>query len=337
MRLETREKDRVRLLLEDTEDLWLASRLIEPGSIVRGSGTRKVAAGEKDVAKKRYTFELDVERSELQASGLRVLGTVRNELEDVPKASHQSILLVAGDRLELERSWDPIAQRRLERALERVKRSYLVVLFDREEASIIEVSGKGSREVERLSGEVARKDYDVRGEDFFTRLTREVERVAQRGYSAVIFAGSSIWIDEIKKREPTIKPRYVEIAGADTTSVRSLLERREVASELAGLQGVDEIGLVEELLRRISTGSKHAYGLNEVERAVSLGAAETVMITQRVIDKAFEAGTFDRIRSLLDAAEASKARIEILDTDDEAMMKLDGLGGIAALLRYDVN
>lgn len=337
MRLERREKDMIRLLTEDTEDLWLAGTLIGPGSVVRGRGTRKVAAGEKDVAKKTYTFELDVEKTELQASGLRVSGTVRNELDDVPKGSHQSLLFQPGDRLELERSWDPIAEHRLARALERVKHAYLVVLFDRDEALVMEVSGKGSREIERLTGEVERKDYDVRGEDFFARILREAERIAARGYSVVLLAGSSIWIDEIKKRETSLSPRYVEVPGADSSTVRSLLERREVAAELEGLQGVQEISLVEELLRRISVGEKHAYGMAEVERAVAMGAAETVLITQRALDTAFEKGTFDRVRALLDAAESTQARIEILDTDREAMMKLDSLGGVAALLRYDVS
>lgn len=336
MRLETKEKNRIVVLLEDTEDLWFASKIITAGSIVRGRGTRKVAAGEKDVAKKTYVFELDAERVELQPTGLRVLGTVRNELDDVPKASHQSILFQPGDRLEITREWDVLTRKRLEHALERVSHRYLVVFFDRDSAVVSEVSGRGSREIERLSGDVARKDYDVQSEDFFARVLRESERIAQRGYAAVILAGSSIWIDEMKKRETTLSARYVEVSSVDSSSIRTLLERREIASELSALSGMQEVSLVEELLKRISTGSKYAYGFSDVEKAIGFGAVETVLISQRAIDKAFENETFDRIKVLMESADAIQARIEIIESERDAMLKLDGLGGIGALLRYDI-
>jgi protein pelota len=336
MRLERRDKERVVLDIEDTEDLFFASKLIGAGSIVIGNGTRKVAVGEKDVAKKTYRFELDVERVDLQPAGLRVLGTVRNEFEDVPKGSHQSILLRAGDRLELIRAWDALNENRLSRALNRTKHEYLIILFDRDFALFTEVSGKGSREIERLSGDVARKGYDTGSEDFFFTIIREAERLSQRGYSAVIIAGSSMWLDEIKKREPPIPLRMIPITGADSSSVSSLLSRREIADELSKLSGMNEIGLVEELLRRISTDNTYAYGMADVTRAVEYGAAETLIITQRTLDKAFEKGTFERITQLLERAEAIQARVEIIDTDRQAIMKLDSLGGVAALLRYAV-
>jgi protein pelota len=336
MRLEKREKDRISLLIEDAEDLWYLSKLVEPGSIVIGSGTRKVAAGEKDVVKKSYRFELDVERAELQPAGLRILGTVRNEFEDVPKGSHQSILIEAGSRFELIRTWDAIAQNRLNRALERTKHDYLVVIFDRDGAVFSEVSGKGSREIERLSGDVARKGYETRSEDFFATIVTETARIASRGYSAIIIAASSMWIDELKKRSPPFTARYVAISGADSSSVTTLLQSREVADELSALGSMNEIGLVEELLKRISTGETYAYGFEDVERAVDYGAAETIIITQKALDRAFEKGTFERITQLLDRAEQVQTRIEIIDTDRQAMMKLDSLGGIAALLRFAI-
>ena len=334
MRLERRDKDRTILILEDSEDLWFASKLVEPGSVVIGSGTRKVAAGEKDTVKRTYRFELEVERTELQPSGLRVLGTVRNEIEDVPKGSHQSILARAGDRIELMRTWDPLSETRLERALNRTKHEYLVILFDRDFALFTEVSGKGSREIQRLTGDVARKDYDSGSEDFFTTIVGEVQRLGSRGYSAVILAGSSMWLDEIKKREPKVPVRYVPIEGADSSSITSLLSRREIAEELSQLSGMNEAKLVEELLRRISTERTYAYGFRDVQKAVEYGAAETILITQRALDTAYEKGTFERITDLLERAEAVQARVQIIDTDQQAMMKLDSLGGVASLLRF---
>ena len=145
-----------------------------------------------------------------------------------------------------------------------------------------------------------------------------------------------MWLDEIRKREPKIPLRSVPITGADSSSVSSLLSRREIAEELSKLSGMNEVGIVEELLRRISTNGTYAYGIADVERAVEFGAAETVLITQRALDTAFEKGTFERITNLLERAEAIQARVEIIDTEKQAMMKLDSLGGVAALLRFAV-
>ncbi|MGC9554286.1 MAG: mRNA surveillance protein pelota, partial [Thermoplasmatota archaeon] len=113
------------------------------------------------------------------------------------------------------------------------------------------------------------------------------------------------------------------MAGVKEALNRGIVERLVEASSLAR-----ESRLVESFLAALARGEPVAYGEEEVERAVTLGAAEQVLVTT------------GRVRShqpLLERAEKTGATVSVISDVHEGGEKLSALGGLAAMLRYPIS
>ncbi|MFH1364438.1 MAG: mRNA surveillance protein Pelota, partial [Candidatus Aenigmatarchaeota archaeon] len=114
---------------------------------------------------------------------------------------------------------------------------------------------------------------------------------------------------------------YTGKAGAQEvikTSLNKILKQTRVA---------EETGLVEELLKRMKQGKLAVYGKEDTLGAIHMGAVETLLVSQEKLND------FDEI--MLEAEKVS-ARIVIVSADHESSEKLLGLGGIGALLRFEL-
>ena len=95
--------------------------------------------------------------------------------------------------------------------------------------------------------------------------------------------------------------------------------------------------LIEELLTEISKDGLSVYGVREVEGAVISGAVKLLMITGKFIQKKRMADKFEKIDSLMKNVEEMRGKVYLISSEHEGGKKLDGLGGIAGLLRYKLN
>jgi protein pelota len=84
---------------------------------------------------------------------------------------------------------------------------------------------------------------------------------------------------------------------------------------------------VAELLKRIRMEGPAAYGRNETEKAVEMGAAETLLVSVDMV-REFE--------ELMEKAEKTGAKIVVISGDHELGGQLLQIGGIGALLRFRV-
>jgi stalled ribosome rescue protein Dom34 len=69
------------------------------------------------------------------------------------------------------------------------------------------------------------------------------------------------------------------------------------------------------------------YGLNEVDDALSRGAAETLLISDLLVRS-------KNGEHLLELARKTQCSFMIINTMHEAGKKFEGIGGVAALLRF---
>jgi len=97
-----------------------------------------------------------------------------------------------------------------------------------------------------------------------------------------------------------------------------------------------ELQIVEELLTQIAKDELGVYGIKETEQAVQAGAVKHLLISDKLIHKAREKGTFERIDALMKMVDSIKAEITVVASENDGGKKLDGLGGIGALLRYKI-
>ena len=70
----------VKLKINDQDDLWYLSHLIDQGDLVRGKTTRKIKIGEGENAKsvkKTLTLSIEAETIELTENSVRINGKVK--------------------------------------------------------------------------------------------------------------------------------------------------------------------------------------------------------------------------------------------------------------------
>ena len=89
---------------------------------------------------------------------------------------------------------------------------------------------------------------------------------------------------------------------------------------------------VDELLSAISKNEPVSYGLKEVTNAVSAGAVKELIVADNFLRKEVEV-----LEPLLRLAESMKSKLLIISSEHDAGRQIEGLGGIAALLRFNID
>ena len=153
-----------KLKVNDKDDLWYLSQLIDPGDIIKGKTTRKIKIGEGEnvkSVKKTLTLIIAAETVELTEISLRINGKVKEGTEEVPKDSYQSIALEEGSEFTIVKErWLEYQKQKLREACEK-RFEYLLCLFDREEALFALSKKFGYEILTTLNGEVQKKSKTV--------------------------------------------------------------------------------------------------------------------------------------------------------------------------------
>ena len=95
------------------------------------------------------------------------------------------------------------------------------------------------------------------------------------------------------------------------------------------IQLAREVEAMEEVFKRIGMNGAVAYGKADVRNSVDYGAAEMILVS----DTEMRSGKFSHI---VEDAEVQGAGVLVLSTEFEPGKRLEGIGGIAALLRYKI-
>ncbi len=336
-------KGLVKLKVNDKDDLWYLSHLIDQGDIIRGKATRKIKIGEGENAKsvkKTLTLSIEAETIELTETSVRVNGKVTEGTEEVPKDSYQSITLEEASEFTIEKlQWLSYQKQKLQEACEK-KYDYLLCLFDREEVLFALTKKFGYEILAALKGEVQKKAKAVEiKKDFQEEIIKALETYAQRyNPSAIILASPAFYKEDLyKKIAASDFKKKIVLATCSDISERSLdevMRRPELAETLKHSRARQEQILIEELLKEINKNDKAAYGWKEVQEAINSGSVLKLLLTEDFIHKKRIAGDFAEIEQGMKTVDSLQGEIHIISSESDAGKKLNGLGGIAAILRY---
>ena len=333
-----------RVTPENADDLWLLSVVIEPGDRCTAVTTRKIVKNEQVAERKTMVLTLEVEKVGLEGESLRVLGVVREGPEDVPSGEHHSFSLEPGTSITIVKTqWSHDQVQRLREACETQPPSVLIVAFDRDEASIAMMRRNGYQLLAHLTGQVEKKRMAERqGADFYDQLVNVVKEYDERlKPRSIIIASPGFWKDEFLKKvsDPALRKKFTlaTTSGGHEQAIGEVLHRDEVRSALAQDRTTKELRFVEQLLEGVAKGSAVAYGVKDVETAAESGAVATLLITDGRIAQARKEKAFDRLDNLMRQVDSTKGEVVIIGSGHEGGKRLDGLGGIGAMLRYRVS
>lgn len=340
MKILNSQKTKKTLLVEQLDDLWYLSQIIEPHDILRTKTERKLKIGEDKIVKKTLVLSLEVTKTELTPESLRVSGIVSEGTQDVPKGVHHTFSITQGSRIDLEKTqWLNYHEEYLNEATQPPKSKRLLCVLDRDEAHFALLGPKGIERISDMRGSVNKKGYDGQAEgDFYASVAKRIEEYLER-YEAplCILSSPAFFKDEVyKKISQEHKKRIITTASntGNPQAFSEILKKNEVRSALVDDANTQDLTLIEQVLERIAKDGAVAYGFEEVQNAAQVGAIETLLIANSYLEQAKEEGTFSQLYELMKQASHMRAKVHLVNSENDAGKQLLGLGGVAALLRY---
>lgn len=337
----------VTLIVQTLDDLWYLSQVIEAGDLVKGKTLRKIKISEEGVRKtkterKAVFMKLRVEKLEFHeyANVLRVSGTIAEGPEEIAKGAYHTFNLEEGSKITLiKEKWLAYQLERLKEASSKKPPQILICLLDRETAIFALMKAQGYRFLTELQGQVEKKGVKVRTTNFYKEVIKVMKEYVERyNIEYIILASPAFWkeylLKELKDEEIKKKIKSASCSSVTRSAIDEVLKRSELKQVLKQDRIAKETQLVEELLVEISKKGPAAYGLEETKKASEAGAVKTLLITDKFIKNKRIKKAFEEIDNLMKFVNSMKAEIAIISSEHQAGKKLDGLGGIGALLRY---
>jgi len=330
---------------ENLDDLWYLSQVIREGDLVKARTLRLVKAKDDKLRaekgqKQAMTLSIKVEKADFDenANKLRILGTIAAGPGDlVALGDHHTLEVSEHDQVELfKECWTMADVKYLKDAEKAAKTSKVMIcVIGDGEATVALVRDRGLHYVdtkENIGGKYAEGRED-RKKEFYSKLLELLkEEIKKEGVQNVILAGPGF---EKKNFFAYAKGRLnmqvIDTGNEGKAGVHEVLKSGALEKALGNARIAREARVVERLLMEISEDGLAAYGEEEVNEAVDIGAVEILL----VLDKRLRENRTET-EVLIDKAKQSGSEFHIINSQFEPGQKLEGLGGVAAVLRYKI-
>jgi len=344
-------KGSAKIKVESLDDLWYLSNIVDKGDLVRGQTTRKIKLGDKDdrnvkIIKKKINLTIEVEKVEFHkfSNMLRINGITKEGPDDIPLGSYHTISVEENTILKIIKpQWLKYQIEKIKEATETKPPKILICIFDRETAYFATLKKFGHELLTKINGNVQKKaDVDVKVSNFYLEIIKLLKEYTEKLSSEkIVLASPSFWKDELKKNlkgeEWEKKIVFASCSSCDESAINEVLKRKEIEQVLKEDRITKEMKFVEELLTEISKDGMAAYGYKEVDEKTSAGAVKMLLITDEYIQKLRETEQYAEIENIMKTTESAGGEVHIISSDHDGGKKLDGLGGIGAILRYKMD
>ena len=338
-------KGKITVAVQTLDDLWYLSQIVEKGDQIKGRTLRKIQVRSKEersssAAKRPILIRLSVENVEFHkySNVLRVSGIIVEAPEDVPRAHHTFNFEEGTVATIIKEKWYNFQLKRLKEASINKSTKTLICVFDREDAVFAVLQERGYKILAEIKGQVEKKFQKTETKNFYREIIKLLKEYAERfNAEHIILASPSFWKEELMRElgSDSLKPKLILAScGSVHGGINEVLKRPELAEVLKQERVSRESRLVEELFLEISRQGLVAYGLKEVEQAVNAGAVKALMLTDSLMHKARQQNSFEKLDGMMKTAEGMKGDVFIINSENEPGQRLDGLGGIGAMLRY---
>jgi len=344
-------KGQVKVKIENLDDLWYLNQIIESNDQVKGKTLRKIKIGDgserkQKVTKKTVFLNIEVEKVEFSkfSNVLRVSGTVKEGPEDIPLGSYHTFNLEENTIITIiKEHWLKFQIEKLKESSKAMTSKILICVHDREEAYFALMKKYGYQLLANISGIVPKK-ADIKQVEgrFYKEIIKQLEEYDKRyNLSKIILASPAFWKEDLMKEigNEELKGKIIlaTCSSVGENAINEVLKRPETTEALKQDRISKEFKFVEDLFTEISKNNLASYGLKETKEAAITGAVKTLLITDSFIQKKRMDNQFKEIEEIMRTVEKSKGDVLIINSEYEAGKKLNGLGGIAALLRFKMN
>ncbi len=351
----------ISLIPESLDDLWHLKHVVEAGDLVYSLTYRKIEKATDKIRpdktdKKPLRLGIRTESVEFHkfSRRLRIKGVIEEGME-TELGSYHTFNIEPDVELSIVKTWKVHQLGRIREA-EKAVASPDVIIVTIEEGEVVvgrvrqygvdELfsirygSGKG---MDSGRGEGRKKDF------FYAVLNQLKNSFLSTSAEAIIIAGPGFVKNdffsfmkekdaELAKRARTEQTSSIGMSGFIEVLKRGAVERLKREERLTL-----EVRLLDRLMEEISKEKegKAVYGKAQVRNALQYGAIETLLISD---EKLMAPGVEEEkneeermeIESMLKDVERGRGKIVVFSTEFEPGKRLNGLGGIAALLRFRI-
>ena len=313
--------------------------------MISGMTERKIKLGgaeeKSKIIKKIVFIKIRAEKIDDENSVLRVAGPIIEAPDDIPKGDFHTFNLEMGAVITIEKkNLSTYIIKKLEEATKSDKSQILIVAFDREDAIFALLKNTGYEILLNLKGDVSKKDYEEKKTNFYSEIYKQiVDYDKKHEFSNIVLASPAFWKDYLLKEMDDERLRkkitLATCSSIDGSTINEILKRPELKTVLDKDKSSRESRIIEELLQNIRNDNA-VYGMKQVQDRLGSGNVATFLVSENLIKKLKEQKKYPELDQMMNTAESLNASIMIISSED-AMKNLDGVSGVAALLRWKEN
>lgn len=333
------------IAITNPEDFWYLSHIIDKGDSITARTLRKIKLGNGDersqsIIKKPVVLEIEAEKNEVTENSLRVSGRIMSDAEDIKKGSYHTITLEINSVATIrKKKW-------MKFQLEKIKESsmkqanVLIIALERDNASFALLKKYGFEKLLDIEGNVEKKAMKENLKNtFYADVIIKIREYCERyGIQKIVVASPAFWKDEllkeIKDKEILNKIVTATCHSTGNEGINEIINRDEVKNILKEERMVQETRKVEELMKEVAKNNLAAYGMKQVKEAATNGSVKELLISDDAVRRFKEENKYDEIDEIMSAVEDAGGDVYIISIEHEAGKRLNGLGGVAAILRY---
>jgi len=344
-------KGEAKIKIENLDDLWYLNQIVEQNDLVKGKTFRKIKIGQETqrkqtTVKKSVFLLIQVEKIEFSKHSniLRISGVVKQGPEDVTLGSYHTFNIEENSIITIiKQEWLRFQVDRLKEASKERVSKILICAHDREEAYFALMKKYGYQMLTNIKGTVPKKSDEKRIEStFYKDVVKQLEEYDKRyNLNKIIIASPAFWKEELMKeiKDEDLRGKIILATCSSVTenAINEVLKRPETADALKQDRIAKEYKYVDELFKEIHKNNLASYGLKETKNATVAGAVRTLLITDSFIQKKRSQNKYEEVEEIMRTVDKTKGTVLIVSSEHEAGKKLNGLGGIGAILRFKLN
>lgn len=340
----------IELVPETLDDLWHLSHIIETGDNASSKTTRRIQDNTGDKlrsdrgVKKTFFLGLDIENItfHLFTGKLRLTGVITRGPEDlIPLGSHHTLEVKLNTPLTIKKQrWQNWAIKRLNQAIDASKKlSAMIIVLEDDTATIGLMRQFGIEYYGPIKGHVSGKRIIDKNRQknivqFYEKVIESIEKFDS--IQNIVIAGPGFvkndFHDYLKEKHKSLaKMSVIEATGSGgRNGISEVLKKGTVEKLTSENRVAVEMGAIDKLLAQIGkNSSKIAYGIKQTKEAINLGAVSQLLILDTKVAS-------ENMGELMDMVENMKGEVMVISSEHEGGKQLESLGGMAAILRYEI-
>jgi len=353
MRIQTRSNlggdlEKITLVPESVDDLWHLQFIIDPGDIIMGETDRRIRRKEdisRDTSGQREHMKVTIKNEMAEfhrfSNRIRVSGEIIwCPYEDEIGTNH-TLNVEVFSAITIEKKWKSDQIKRIEEAIEaREAPDIVVVTIEEGSAFVQSINQYGIENRAHLTGSTGKGKVSDRTE-MFGEILSVLSNIEM---DIVLLAGPGFTkenaLEYIRSRDGVLaqKITLVEVSSVGERGIQEILSSKTVGDLVTSTRIGKESKIIEEVKKRMKMEGAVVYGIDDVMEAAGYGAVENLLVVDDELreERAGRGLWNTDADKLISIIENKGGKVTILSKEYGPGEELIGLGGIAALLRFNI-